>query len=49
MNNREFILADMQKASLFTEEFPFDEISRLSYLDICKTNAEQFADQKTIF
>lgn len=49
LNKREFILADMQKASLFTEEFPFDEISRLSYLDICKTNAEQFADQKTIF
>lgn len=49
LNNKEFILADMQKASLYTAEFPFDEISRLSYLDICKTNAEKFADQKTIF
>jgi leucyl/phenylalanyl-tRNA--protein transferase len=46
---RDFLMADMQKASLFTEAFTFDEISRLSYLDLCKSNTEQFADQKTIF
>lgn len=49
LNKREFILADMQKASMFMEEFSFDEISRLSYLDICKTNAEEFSGEKTIF
>jgi leucyl/phenylalanyl-tRNA--protein transferase len=49
LNKREFILADMQKASLFMEEFSFDEISRLSYLDICKTNSEEFSREKTIF
>jgi len=49
LNKREFLLADMQKASLFMEEYSWDEISRLSYLDICKTNAEQFSGKKTIF
>ncbi len=49
LNKREFNLADMQKASMFMEEFSFDEISRLSYLDICKTNAEEFSGEKTIF
>lgn len=47
--SKNFNLIDMQKGSLFIEDFPFDEISRLAYLDLCKANDEKYGQLKTEF
>lgn len=45
----EYSLIDMQKATFFFTGTEFDEMPRLEYVDICKENAQKYADVLTEF
>lgn len=43
LKEADFELIDMQKPTVFFEGLTYDELSRLSYVDRCKSNGEQYA------
>lgn len=48
LKDKNFQLIDMQKPTMFFEGIEYEELSRIEYVGICKTNAEQFAANQNL-
>lgn len=44
LKEKEFYLIDMQKETMLTAGFEYDELSRIEYVSLCKENAEKYKD-----
>jgi len=44
LKEKGFYLIDMQKETMFTAGFDYDELSRIEYVSLCKENAEKYID-----